>query len=125
MRRSIRPSILPAALRALAVGTSLALVLGCTSLEGARLYARGTDALERGDGAEAVVELERAAELLPEASPVQNHLGLAYVQVGRDAEARAAFQRAVDLDCSNQAAQHNLRAAKAGHLRPPEASDVP
>jgi Flp pilus assembly protein TadD len=125
MRHSIRESMLPVALRALAVGTSLALALGCTSLQGARLYASGTEALDRGDGAQAVADLERAAELLPDASPVQNHLGLAYVQVGRDAEARAAFQRAVDLDCSNQAAQHNLRAAKAGHLRPPEASHVP
>jgi len=124
MRRRIRESMLPA-LRTLAVAASLALVLGCAGVRGARLYASGTDALDRGDGAQAVADLEHAAELLPDASPIHNNLGLAYVQVGRDAEARAAFERAVELDCSNDAARHNLRAAEAGRLRPPEASNVP
>jgi len=41
------------------------------------LYQNGTSALDRGDSQQAVVELERAAELVPEASEVQNHLGLA------------------------------------------------
>lgn len=116
MSRSIRESI-PLVL--------LALAFGCTSLEGSRLYSSGTEALDRGDSARAVVDLEQAAALLPEASPVQNHLGLAYVQVGRDADAEAAFRRAVELDCSNDAAQHNLQAAEAGRLRPPKGPHVP
>jgi len=96
-----------------------AVALGCASLEASRRFASGTEALDRGDTARAVADLEQAAALLPEASPVHNHLGLAYAQAGRDSEAEAAFRRAVELDCSNDAALHNLRAAEAGRLRPP------
>ena len=91
---------------ALAAGTT-----ACATFEGARLYRRGTGALDRGDPEQAVTLLERAAQRVPNASEIQNHLGLAYAAAGRDAEARAAFERAVDLDCSNQAAASNLRVA--------------
>lgn len=50
---------------------------------------------------------------MPESSEVQNHLGIAYEAEGRDAEALAAWQRAVALDCGNEAAQRNVRAAEA------------
>ena len=100
--------------------TLLAAALGCSSLQGARLYASGTEALDRGDTPRAVADLEAAATLLPEASEIHNHLGLAYAEAGREEEAVAAFARAVALDCDNRAAQHNLRAAEAGRLRPPE-----
>lgn len=83
-------------------------VAGCASLEGARLYRSGTEALERGDAARATRELSRAAELLPQASEIQNHLGLAHLAEGRKAEARRAFERAVLLDCDNGSARHNL-----------------
>jgi Flp pilus assembly protein TadD len=87
--------------------------LGCAALEAARLYARGTEALERGETARAIVELERAAALAPHASEIQNHLGIAYVAAGREADAVAAFRRAVELDCDNQAALVNLRRFEA------------
>jgi len=90
----------------------LALLPGCASFEGARLYNSGTDALDRGEPARAAADLERAAELVPEASEVQNHLGLAYAELGRDADAERAFRRAVELDCDNAAARENLRAAE-------------
>jgi Flp pilus assembly protein TadD len=86
---------------------------GCASFEGAQLYRRGTRALERGDHAAAIADLERAAALVPGASEIQNHLGLAYQQEGRHEEALLAFRRAVALDCDNGAAQRNLRAAEA------------
>ncbi len=92
------------------------LQLGCASLQGARLYTSGTEALDRGDTARAVAELEQAARLLPEASEVHNHLGLAYAQAGRAGEAKAAFERAVALDCDNHAAAYNLQAAEAGRF---------
>ena len=85
---------------------------GCSSYQGARLYQSGTLALDRGDSARAVEELERAAELVPDASEVQNHLGLAYAAAGRDADALKAFQRAVDIDCGNLAAAENLAVAQ-------------
>lgn len=85
---------------------------GCSSLSGARLYADGTRALESGDASRAVVRLEEASRLLPDSSEVQNHLGIAYQKTGRSEDALAAWRRAVALDCSNQAALANLRAAE-------------
>jgi len=58
-----------------------------------------------------VAELESAAERVPHASEVHNHLGLAYASAGRHDEALAAWRRAVELDCDNEAAQRNLAAA--------------
>jgi Flp pilus assembly protein TadD len=84
------------------------LVGGCAELGAARLYRSGTRSLDRGDARGAVADLERAAALAPHASEVHNHLGLAYAAAGRDADARAAFRRALELDCDNQAARHNL-----------------
>ena len=95
------------------VSAVLALVLaGCASFEGARHYDRGSAALDRGEVALAIKELERAAELVPQASEIQNHLGLAYRADGRDAPALQAFERAVDLDCDTPAALATLRAAE-------------
>ena len=89
------------------------LVVGCSSFRAARLYQSGTSALDRGDSTQAVVDLEHAAELLPEASEVQNHLGLAYQAAGREHDAEFAFRRAVSLDCGNAAAVENLRVVEA------------
>ena len=88
---------------------------GCSSYQGARLYQSGTLALDRGDPARAVEDLEHAAQFVPEASEVQNHLGLAYAATGRDADALKAFQRAVDIDCGNLAAVENLAVAERHH----------
>jgi Flp pilus assembly protein TadD len=91
----------------------LGLGLGCATLDGYRHFEAGTAALDRGDATTAVQELEQAARLAPERSEVQNHLGLAYSAAGRPADARAAFERAVALDCDNAAAKANLAAARA------------
>jgi tetratricopeptide (TPR) repeat protein len=87
--------------------------LGCSSLEAARLYQTGTLALDAGNSSRAVTDLEQAAALLPEASEVQNHLGLAYHAAGRFGDAELVFQRAVALDCENAAAAENLRITQA------------
>ncbi|TMA36560.1 MAG: tetratricopeptide repeat protein [Deltaproteobacteria bacterium] len=89
----------------------LCALLGCSAIEGARLYREGTEALERGDAESAVRALELAADRAPEASEVQNHLGLAYLASGRRDDAVRAFERAIALDCDNAAARHNLAAA--------------
>ena len=94
---------------------TLALTLGlggCATLEAARLYHSGTAALDAGQPERAIADLERAGELAPQASDVQNHLGLAYAAAGRSDDAERAFRRAVELDCENAAAQENLRAAE-------------
>ena len=76
--------------------------------QAAREYGAGTRALDDGDAAEAVVRLERAASLSPQASEIRNHLGIAYWQTGRPDRARAEFERALALDCENEAARRNL-----------------
>jgi len=85
---------------------------GCASFRAAQFYQSGTRALDRGDAAAAIRDLEAAEDLAPEASEIQNHLGLAYREVGRFGAARAAFARAVELDCENDAAQRNLDASR-------------
>jgi Flp pilus assembly protein TadD len=93
---------------------AVVLLGGCAAFQAARLYNSGSDALERGDVERAVAELERAATLAPHASEIQNHLGLAYAASGREEDALRAFQRAVELDCDNRQALHNLAAAERG-----------
>jgi Flp pilus assembly protein TadD len=95
----------------------LLLACACTSFQAARLYQSGTEALRAGDAGRAVQELERAAALEPDASEIQNHLGLAYAAAGRGDDARRAFERALALDCDNAAARHNLAAFEARAAR--------
>ena len=102
----------PTAVLALALMLALTSGVGCASFQGAKLYRSGTLALERGETQRAIADLERAAVLVPDASEVHNHLGLAYSAAGRTLEATDAFQYAVDLACDNLAAQQNLRAAQ-------------
>lgn len=86
---------------------------GCGSLAAARAYAAGTAALDRGDTAVALAELERAAALEPRSSAVQNHLGIAYEATADLAAAERAYERALALDCENAAAARNLAALRA------------
>jgi len=118
----------------LATGLGLAITLvwgvaACQSgpvraFQGARHYAVGSDALEHGDGDRAIFELRRAAELVPHASEIQNHLGLAYLSKGEIDQARTAFEVALELDCDNQAAQSNLARLEDRSRVIPEGSRV-
>jgi Flp pilus assembly protein TadD len=101
-------------LRILVPGVAFVGLAACASLDGARHYRSGSEALERGEVAQAIVELEQAAVLLPEASEVRNHLGIAYLEAGRSDDALREFEEAVSLDCTNDAAVHNLRAMQDG-----------
>ena len=100
------------------LGTAIALAAlvaggpACASLEGARLYGSGTEALARGETGRAIADLERAVVRVPHASEIHNHLGLAYEADGRLNDAAREFERAVDLDCDNRAAAENLAAAQ-------------
>jgi Flp pilus assembly protein TadD len=87
--------------------------IGCNTFQGALLYRDGTRALDEGDPDAAIHALEEAVERVPDASEVRNHLGLAYLAADRPADALRAFERAVELDCDNQAAQQNLRHMRA------------
>ena len=102
-------------LRAFWVGVlscGLLLWSGCTdgpsrALAGARSYSAGTRSLAAGDAQTAIAELSRAADLVPHASEIRNHLGLAYWRLGDLDEAESAFDQALELDCENQAARFN------------------
>lgn len=102
-----------ARMKALRISLCLALVLGivflagCSSFRAAKLYQSGSAALDRGDVVQSIAELEEASRLAPNASEIQNHLGLAYAEAGEHARAQAAFNRALELDCENSAARQN------------------
>jgi Flp pilus assembly protein TadD len=100
--RRIRRALVAAAL-------AVFFATGCSAIRGAHLYRDGTRALDRGDAEAAVTALERAAREVPLASEVHNHLGIAYLASGRTEDALRAFERAVALDCDNEAARANLR----------------
>jgi Flp pilus assembly protein TadD len=85
----------------------------CATVDATRLFRSGTAALDRGDSAAAVRDLEAAAQLLPDSSAIHNHLGLAYAAAQREADALREFERAVAIDCGNQAAQQNLASERA------------
>ena len=116
MFQSLQPRSVKSIARAVLAVVAAALAIaaaGCESapiraLRGARHYTAGTEALERNDDAKAVAELEQAAALVPHASEIQNHLGLAYWSDGRPQSARVAFAKAIELDCDNDAARANL-----------------
>ncbi len=108
---------------ALLLAAGLAAASGCGTASGGLHYSRGTQALEAGDTAEAISHLERAAVLVPHASEVQNHLGIAYQAAGRPDDARRAYQRALDLDCDNGAAQQNLDRLEAALFPESEPAD--
>ncbi len=91
----------------------------------AGLYRDGTRALGEGRPVQALTQLREAARLMPETSEIQNHLGLAMAANGRHADAFVAFERAVELDCTNAAAAQNLEAARRHAATHTQTSDRP
>ncbi|HLH55783.1 MAG TPA: tetratricopeptide repeat protein [Verrucomicrobiae bacterium] len=73
------------------------LLLGCGP-PGPRAVLEGKQALDRGDIPHAIEELRDATQLLPTNALAFSYLGLALQQAGQQAEAEAAYQRALALD---------------------------
>ena len=110
--------------------SSLTILVACSvgpaaGWQGARLYASGSRALEQGEVARAIADLEAAAARVPHASEIHNHLGVAYARAGRHAEALAAFEQAVALDCDNAAAARTLAEARGRVGARPAARGAP
>lgn len=82
---------------------------GCSTYRAAQLYQTGTASIGTIGSTKAVTDLERAVFLAPHASQIRNHLGIAYIEVGRFRDAIQAFESAVRLDCDNFAAFQNLK----------------
>ena len=95
----------------------IAALVGCASYRGSKLYVEGTEALFDGQVKLAVERLEAAAQLVPQSSEIQNHLGIAYLVAGRPVDARQALQEAHRLDCRNPAAIQNLQQLEKRHER--------
>jgi tetratricopeptide (TPR) repeat protein len=74
--------------------------------------------MDRGRAAEAVLEYQAAARLVPRAAPIQNSLGLALTAAGRIEDAAAAYATAVSLAPGFADAHDNLGAmlARQGRL---------
>lgn len=111
------PAMAAARTGALVAVLVLLLVGGCASFEAARLSQRGSEAIDRGLILRAIDDLEHASALAPEAAPIRNNLGVAYLAAGRQGDALRAFERAVALDCSHEPSQLNLRALREGNAR--------
>src|SRR4051812_38492158 len=60
------------------------------------LFTRGSDLLEHGDFAAAIIPLEQARKLEPEKSSIREALGRAYFRTGRYSDATVEFQAVVD-----------------------------
>ncbi len=88
--------------------------------DGAIADSLGWVMLHQGDRTEAIHWLERAAELTPEDSTVNGHLGDAYWAAGRHAEAQTQWRRALILHPDpDEAAQLNARLAGTVPAIPP------
>lgn len=94
-------------------GTIVGLLVGLTVLSGCRPTGRralveGDRFLQSGKPGEAVPLLERAASDLQTDGAAWNHLGRAYHETGRVADARKAYLRALQADRNLFEAHYNL-----------------
>lgn len=80
-----------------------------SSTEQSEMYsAMGTEALLRGDLAQAITDLRHAIEINSKNSIAHNHLGLALYGLGRREEAIANYRRALAIDPAYSDAHINL-----------------
>jgi Flp pilus assembly protein TadD len=104
----------------LVLGVFLGMSGGGCAPPGARAVLQGERLLKQGRVAEAVVRLERAAELMPREARAWNQLGLAYHAAGRPDDAARAYGQAIILNRDLAAARYNmgcllLEQDQAGH----------
>jgi superkiller protein 3 len=74
----------------------------------AQQNARGTALIKEGKFAEAVDELQKAAEASPKSAVIQSNLAYAYDRQGRVEDAVAAYRKALELDPGNVIVRNNL-----------------
>ena len=82
---------------------------GCATVTSSANYAKGTEALEKGDVETSIGYLEEAVRLEPQSSKNHNNLASAYTAVGRIDEAWLHVRKAVVLDPWNEYAVLNSR----------------
>lgn len=79
----------------------------------------------RKDFAEQLSLCQRAAELSPDDPNVHNQLGTAHDALGQEREARAAYEKALELDPRNRQAANNLGYLLERMLRSARPSEAP
>jgi Flp pilus assembly protein TadD len=67
----------------------------------------GIEVAKRGLWKEAIYRWKRAVEIDPTYAPAWNNLGIAYEHEGRRADAREAYETALDLDPNNLMIEQN------------------
>jgi tetratricopeptide (TPR) repeat protein len=72
-----------------------------------KLFLKGMDALYRHDYRSAAEQFERATIVYPQYDAAFDNLGATYMQLGETDKARAAFERAVQLNDKNADAERN------------------
>ena len=70
-------------------------------------FLKGMEALNRHDYPKAAESFQKAVAAYPQYDAAYDNLGVTYMQVGQPAKARAAFERAVELNDKNADADRN------------------
>jgi Tfp pilus assembly protein PilF len=95
-----------------ALGVLLATVTAAPAFADARGEAKsqvefGINVAQRGLWREAIYRWERAAQIDPTYAPAHNNLAIAYEHEGDLAKARAAYERALELEPGNALIKQN------------------
>ncbi len=86
------------------------------SKERAQLYFRiGETYRRKGDNANAIANLQKAREAMPENPDLLTHLGLAFDQAGRWNEAKQVYEASIKINSNNGPALNNLAFILAEH----------
>jgi len=91
----------------LALVAMLLLNAGCTP-SGPKALLQGEDLIRKGKYEAAIDKLETAVDLLPNEARAWNFLGVAHHRAGQFADARLAYERALQLDRDLSVARFNL-----------------
>jgi tetratricopeptide (TPR) repeat protein len=86
------------------------------SKDRAQLYFRiGETYRRKGDNANAISNLQKAREVMPENADLLTHLGLAFDQAGRWNEAKQVYEATIKINSNNGPALNNLAFILAEH----------
>jgi tetratricopeptide (TPR) repeat protein len=89
-----------------------------------RFFLKGMDALYRHDFPKAAEAFEKAVATYPQYDSAYDNLGVAYTMLGQSGKARAAFERAVELNDKNAEADRNYARVLLSSNEYPRAIEV-
>jgi hypothetical protein len=89
------------------------LILSCVVMAHAQDTKAAASLLAEGKPAQAIVIYEKLLQSAPQDADSWENLGTAYMQTGRYADAKGAFQKALDAGFADPSGKYNLACAKA------------